>query len=278
MLAACWVAPTIADPIRFAPLPLEDPKIVREQFQGFADFLTEVTGRRAQMVNVVDYSEILARFRRGEIDLAYLGPLPYVILSRDFAAAEPLGCFRDAGGQASYTCSLVAYGGAVPDVADLRGLKVGLTQPYSTCGYLAVSQMFEQAGASLEDEANAYAYAGSHSAAALGVVRGDYDLAGVKSAIAARYAHLDLAVVAESGHFPGFALVANTDRLDRATVDRLRAALLSLDPAGNAEDRARVSNWGQQLRLGAVPPEACDYGGVASALERVPWPLPGAGP
>jgi phosphonate transport system substrate-binding protein len=259
-------------------LPLEDRKIVREQFQGFADFLAEVSGRRVEMIEVGAYAEILDRFRRGEIDLAYLGPLPYVILRRDFVAAEPLVCFRDVEGNTSYTCSLVAYGDDGPGVGDLHDVEVGLTQPYSTCGYLAVSQMFDQAGASLDGDGNSYTYAGSHSAAALGVVRGDYDLAGVKSEIAARYAHLDLVVVAESRPFPGFALVANTETLDMETLERLRGGLLALDTTGDADDRARVSGWGAQLRHGMAQPDACDYDSVAEALDRVPWPLPGEPP
>lgn len=282
VLLTCCVSPAFAEALRFAPLPLEDRKIIHEQFRGFADFLGEASGRRVELLDVGDYAEILAGLQRGEVDLAFLGPLPYAILRRDYADVAPLVCFRDVSGETSYTCSLVAYGdsGLSPDgLPDgLRGVRVGLTQPYSTCGYLGVSQMFDQAGVSLDGDGNRFVYAGSHSAAALGVVRGDYDVAGVKSEIAVRYAHLDLVVLAESRPFPGFTLVVNTATLPAETVDRLRAALLGLDPAGNADDRARVGSWGGPLRHGMVAPEACGYDGVVELLERMPWPIPGAEP
>lgn len=278
MVLACFALPVPAEPLRFAPLPLEDRKVIHEQFQGLVSYLGEAAGRAVQVVYLNDYSEILARFRQQEIDLAYLGPLPYVILRRDFPEAEPLVCFRDVSGAASYTCSLVAYGGSGLTTEDLEGRHVGLTQPYSTCGYLAVSEMLATAGSSLEGDGNSYEYAGSHSAAALGVVQGRYDLAGVKTAIARRYGHLDLQVLSTSRSFPGFTLVANTRTVEPTTIERLRAALLALDPSADAAVRSRVASWGDHLRQGTVPPEVCDYAGVEDAIDRVPWPIPGARP
>jgi len=270
--------PLRAESLRFAPLPLEDRKVIHEQFQGLASYLGEAVGLEVEMVYLNDYSEILARFRQQEIDLAYLGPLPYAILRRDFADAEPLVCFRDVTGAASYTCSLVAYGGSGLTTDDLQGKHIGLTQPYSTCGYLAVSEMLAEAGSSLEADANSYEYAGSHSSAALGVVQGRYDLAGVKTAIAQRYEHLDLQILSTSRAFPGFTLVANTRTVTAPIIGRLRKALLELDPRTDEQAGLLVASWGIHLRQGAVPPESCDYGGIEEAMGRVPWPIPGARP
>lgn len=276
-LLAATAAPCTPSAIRFAPLPLEDRKIIHEQFQGLVEYLAEHTGVPVEVVHVGDYAEILERFQASEIDLAYLGPLPYVLLERSFPPAEPLACFRDESGSATYTCSLITTGESGLTLPEIKGMHIGLTQPFSTCGYLAVSQMLGEAGLALERNGNSFAYAGSHSEAALGVARGEYDLAGLKTAIAARYQHLDLHVIARSRPFPGFTLVANTESLDSDTLGRLQQALLALDPENDPADRARVRRWGRHLREGTVPASACDYDGVADLLEEIPWPIPGAG-
>jgi len=264
--------------IRFAPLPEEDTKIVHEQFQGLADYLQEETGLSIRWVRLRDYADIVEQFRAGDIDLAYLGPLPYVILARDHAPTRPLCCFRDADGAAAYTCSLVVYGGSGLTLDRLKGVRFGLTQPYSTCGYLAASRMLATVGLSLTGDGNSFRYAGSHSEAALGVVQGRYDVAGIKTAIAGRYQHMDLDVIATSPAYPGFNLVANAATLDAATIERLQTALLRLDPKARPGLAERMKGWGNPVRHGTVPPNECDYSGVAGDLADLPWPIPAGRP
>jgi phosphonate transport system substrate-binding protein len=273
---ATQAGPESAAAIRFAPLPLEDKKIIREQFKGLVDYLSSETGLPIEWVHLTDYGDILEQFRQNKIDLAYLGPLPYVILKQGFHAAQSLGCFRDISGEASYTCSLVTNGDAGLNLESLKGVHFGLTQPYSTCGYLAVTSMLRKAGLTLEQNENSFRYAGSHSKAALGVVRGEFDVAGVKTAIALRYQHLDLVRIAESHHYPGFALVANLNTLDQTKLESLGKALLALQPMANPDDQQRVSGWGKHLRKGTVPASHCNYESVAEALRHIPWPIPGA--
>ncbi|MCG8428522.1 MAG: PhnD/SsuA/transferrin family substrate-binding protein [Chromatiales bacterium] len=261
--------------LRFAPLPLEDKKIIHEQFQGLAGFLSGKTGHKLKMVFFRDYAKIIEAFSRDEIDLAYLGPLPYVVLKKQFEAQEPVVCFRDTHGETSYTCSLVVFEDSGLELNSLQRVHIGLTQPYSTCGYMAVSQMLEQANLSIDGDGNSFSYAGSHSKAALGVVRGEYDVAGVKTAISKRYSHMGLKTIAKSTRFPGFALIANTNTVKPEEIAAIQRALLTLAPQASEKDRKLVSRWGKQFRNGAVTPDNCNYKDVTDALTRIPWPIPG---
>lgn len=274
MLTAFSIA-TPARELRFAPLPLEDKKIIHEQFQGLAGYLSEQTGHHLRMVFHNDYARIIDAFADNKIDLAYLGPLPYVVLQKKFKEQEPVVCFRDTKGQASYTCSLVVFEDSGLQRDTLKGVRIGLTQPYSTCGYLAVSQMLGKEGLSIDGDGNSFEYAGSHSKAALGVVRGEYDVAGVKTAISKRYLHMGLKAVAESTRFPGFALIANSNTMTQEEIAAIRQAMLALDPQHSEADRERVSRWGKQFRNGAVTPDNCNYKDVSDALTGIPWPIPG---
>ncbi|MET0051139.1 MAG: PhnD/SsuA/transferrin family substrate-binding protein [Candidatus Thiodiazotropha sp.] len=263
--------------LRFAPLPLENKNVIHEQYQGLVSYLSKKSGYRLKMRFYKDYAKIIEAFSNDQIDIAYLGPLPYVILKKQFSAQEPIVCFRDTQGEASYTCSLVVFGDSGLTLDKLKGVQIGLTQPYSTCGYLAVSQMLDEAGLSIENDDNTAHYAGSHSQAALGGIRGEYDVAGIKTAISKRYAHLGLQTIAESQPYPGFALIANTNTMSREEITTLRNILLDLDPAHSISDRELTERWGSQFRNGAVTPEHCNYETVFDALNRLPWPIPGTG-
>jgi len=262
--------------IRFAPLPMEDERIVHEQFDDLARSLEEATGLTLRWVFHRDNLEIIERFKAGEIDLAYLGPLPHVVLARDFPAAQSIGCFRDEDGTAGYTCSLMVNGDSDLTLDRLQGVRIGLTQPYSTCGYLAVSHLLGSVGLTLDGDGNTYRYTGSHSNAALALARGEFDVVGVKTTIGKRYQHLDLKFIATSPPYPGFALIANTATLAPDTVAALRAAVLALDPVRSPALAKRMEGWVDHLRYGVAPPGACDYRPVAAALDRLPWSIPGS--
>ncbi|OOZ35641.1 hypothetical protein BOW51_11040 [Solemya velesiana gill symbiont] len=88
------------------------------------------------------------------------------------------------------------------------------------------------------------------------MARGKYDVAGVKTAIANRYQHLDLKSIAVSRRYPGFALVANKNTLKGDVYDAIQKALLALDPATNEELKTRMKDWGRHIRNGAAPPNS----------------------
>lgn len=275
-LLLLWAQPGApsAGVVRFAPIPMEDRGIVREQFHGLVDYLEENTGLQLRWVQLGDNQAVVEAFRAGAVDLAYLGPLPHLRVHEQPSSARTLGCVRDEDGQAGYTCALVVRGddGLTPD--RLRGLHFGLTGPASTCGYLGVSRMLGSAGTGLHEHGNRFSYAGNHTAAILGLARGDFDAVGVKTTIARRYAHLNLDIVATSETYPGFTLVANAATLEPQTLSALAAAVAALDPRQSPALAARMSQWPAQLRHGVLPPEACDHTPVRRALDALPGPIP----
>ena len=93
--------------IRFAPLPMENRESIVLQFRPMVEFLQKKLGVTIEMNFSDDYGQILEKFMTGSIDLAYLGPLPYVELRAKYPQAEPLVHFNEANGQPAYTCALV---------------------------------------------------------------------------------------------------------------------------------------------------------------------------
>ena len=245
--------PASGETLYFAPLPMEQPEEVIKQVKPLLSYLEQRLGISIEIHYSTSYAEILERFRTGQIDLAYLGPLPYVSLRDSFPQAEPLVHFLEANGEASYSCALVSNG--PPLQKPLHQRRFALTQPLSTCGYLAVDALLRKQGARLDQQR--FRYLDKHDEVALAVARGDYDYGGAKTAIARNYAHLGLVVLAETPPLPGFALIANGRRLSGERMQALRKALTGLAP--QQRDRTLMADWGRQFRYGAVPAADGDY-------------------
>ncbi len=251
--------PAAAGTLTFAPLPMETPMTVASQWKPLLNYLELTLGVTID----IDYSqsndEIIDKFRAGKLDLAYLGPLPYVTLKKTFAAANPVVVFHEKDGQPTYTCALITLAGSPLDLKGMTGRTIALTQPLSTCGYFATGGLLQHLGSSLES--NRYRYLGQHDEVALAVVRGEFDAGGLKTAIAHKYAHLGVAVKAESDPLPGLALVANGNRLPHERIEQLRKALLAASP-----DLRR--QWGDNIRHGVSAAKDGDYDG----MRKLPMP------
>ncbi|PID39435.1 MAG: ABC transporter substrate-binding protein [Proteobacteria bacterium] len=270
---AIWTAAfnAHAETLRFAPLPMQNRETVVKQFRPMTSFLEKKLSTTIVYEYSDGYADLLEKFLQKKIDLAYLGPLPYVELRRSYEQAEPLVRFKEKSGNTTYTCSLVTFPDAFfdPYVAEHR--KIALTQPLSTCGYLSVSGLLRERGSSLED--NAYRYVGKHDAVALSVLQGQFDAGGLKTAIAGEYTHLGLQMVAETPPLPAFALVGNTATLKADQMARIRRLLTDLDPAG--KDKAMLASWGKNIRYGAVMASDDDYRSVRTLLRDTKIPKKG---
>ena len=92
----------------FAPLPMEAPEVVVGQWKPLLNYLEHKLGISLR----IDYSqrndEVVEKFRAGTLDLAYLGPLPYVVLKEAFPAALPvvkLGSSQKTENKARLACA-----------------------------------------------------------------------------------------------------------------------------------------------------------------------------
>ncbi len=242
------VTATHQQALHFAPLPMENREIVYKQFEPLRVYLERITGQKVFFRYFDNYSSLLEDFINGGIDIAYLGPLPYVELRDNYPKVEPLVTFLNTSGKNGYTCSLVSLPENQINLSNITDKNIALTQPLSTCGYLSVNELLKKHGSSLE--ANNYSYLERHDEVALAVIRAEFDIGGVKTAIARQYEHLGLQIVEETEILPGFTLVSNKNTIDARLAARIRNAFTALKP--NGKDKEMLSNWGQQIANGAA--------------------------
>ncbi len=255
--------------IRFAPLPMVKSEIILKQNQPALDYLEKATGYTFKMVYYADYATLLEKIKDGEVDVAFLGPLPYVTLQQMGAHAQPIVRFVNKKGEDKYTCSLFVRQDSGLKASDLHDKRIALTQRLSTCGYLSMENLLRSAGSSLEK--NRYKYMGTHSNSVLAVVMGDADAGGAKTSIVKGYRHLQLHRLLETGPLPGFLWVA-TSALPKPVVTAIRDAMLRLHPLDNAADARTTHTWWKSIRYGTVPARDQDYDVVRDMLKHVTIP------
>ncbi len=226
----------------FAPLPALGQESIFKTFAPMVHYLEKTLHVSIHFHFTDSYEALLEDIKSGVVDIAYLGPLPYVKLKESFSFAQPLVFFNEADGKPHYRCVLVAWGDAFEPLSRLNPYhSFALTDPLSTCGYLAVSGVLRDAGYALEEQP--FSYLGKHDAVALSVVKGRFDYGGVKEDVARTYAHLGLSVVAQTEFIPSFALVANTQKLSSTLQKEMTEALLNAPPS-------EFHTWGKEIRAG----------------------------
>ncbi|MEN8141154.1 MAG: PhnD/SsuA/transferrin family substrate-binding protein [Thermodesulfobacteriota bacterium] len=263
-----------AGQLTFAPLPMEQKEKVLRQIAPMLRFVEQDLGSTITISYHSDYATILSDFQTGKIDLAFLGPLPYVELRQAYPEAEPVVRFLNGQGKDTYTCSIIT--GIESGLATLQPLKdkgIGLTQPHSTCGYLATAHLLEQAGLSIKQ--SKFRYTGSHQEVALTVIRGEFAGGGIKTSIGKKYAHLGLRFLAESKPLPGFLLVANGKTMSVSDIEKIRNSLLTLKPLTNEKHRVLTRGWGKNVRNGATTVIDSDYDVIREWLQGITIPSQG---
>ena len=265
------VSSVSAETLRFAPLPMENVETVLKKFQPLTQYLTEQLALEIEYVYVDSYSDLLDKFQKSEIDLAYLGPLPYVELRQSFPEAVPLLFFKESALTATYTCAFATFPDNHFNVQSGSYQNIALTQPLSTCGYLSVNGLMQKFSNSLEK--NHYRYLGTHDAVALSIIRGEFAAGGLKTAVAKKYKHMGLFILTETPPLPAFALIANTQTMSPKTRSAIASTLLRLnsDNAGLAKEK-QTSNI---IGYGVIEAEDADYQAVRDLLGSITIPQQG---
>ena len=227
----------------FAPLPTQSKETVVEMFTPMVRYLEKHLHVSIEYRFSSSYAQMLASMEAGEIDIAYLGPLPYVEIHAKHPSYLPLLFFNESNQKPFYTCAIVAWD-ASKSLSKLTPKdRFALTDPLSTCGYFSVEGLLKNVQQSLTNQP--FTYIGKHDTVALEVVKGNFEFGGLKSDIARQYGHLGLEIVAETALFPSFALIADTKKLSKEHTDAIVKALIEV------EEKERLQ-WHKSIRYGVT--------------------------
>jgi len=237
-----------AGELRIALIPQENPEKLLRDLQPVARHLSSRLGVKVTPFVVLDYAAVVEALRANRADLAFMGPLQYVLAHQQAGATAILG--EKYRGKATYHAKIfVRRNSGIKSLAELRGKTMAFVDPISSSGYMYPLALFRSAGLiSKEQKPEGFFrriyFAGGDEQAIRAVHNGFADAAGVGefSHLLLRPEERDSVVsIAQSEPIPSHPIVARRG-LDPALLARVKTQLLGLEKGENRKYLQALNN------------------------------------
>lgn len=167
--------------LKVALLPDENASELIKRNQPLKEYLEKQLGRKVELVVTTDYSSMIEAMRFGRLDLAYFGPLSYV-LAKTKSDIEPFAALVT-DGKPTYRSVLIANAGAgIESYKDIKGKQVAYGDKASTSSHLIPKTVLAKHGLLQERDYSAH-FVGTHDAVAVNVANGNADAGGLSEKI-----------------------------------------------------------------------------------------------
>jgi len=228
-----------ADPdpetLKVALLPDENASTVIKNNQGLKDYLEAQLGKKVELIVTTDYSSMIEAMRHGRLDLAYFGPLSYV-LARQKSEIEPFAALKVKGSTTYQSVVIANISSGVKTIGDIKGKNMAYGDKVSTSSHLIPKSVLAEQGLDAGRDYQEH-FVGSHDAVALAVQNGHAQAGGLsrpifESLVERKMVSLDKVKVLEySKPFPQYPWTLRSN-LRPELKDKIRNAFLNLkDPA-----------------------------------------------
>jgi phosphonate transport system substrate-binding protein len=206
-----------ADPatLKVALLPDENASTVIKNNQPLKKCLEEKLHKKIELVVTTDYSSMIEAMRHGRIDVAYFGPLSYV-LAKSKSEIEPFAALERKG-STTYQGVIVANAAAgIKSLKDIKGKNMAFGDPASTSSHLIPKSLLAAQGLQAKKDYKEH-FVGAHDAVALTVQTGKADAGGLSKTIFESLVERGIIkpdkvkVVAESKPFPEYPWVLRSN-------------------------------------------------------------------
>ena len=221
--------------LKVALLPDENASELIKRNQPLKDYLEKELGKKVDLVVTTDYSSMIEAMRFGRIDIAYFGPLSYV-LAKGKADIEPFAAMVS-DGKPTYRSVVIANANAnVNSLSDIKGKKVAFGDRASTSSHLIPKTLMAEAGV-VNDRDYQQHFVGSHDAVAVNVANCNAEVGGLSEVIWKTLLERKLVdagkvkVIAYSKEYPQYPWTMRSD-LKPELKDKIRTTFVNLkDPA-----------------------------------------------
>lgn len=179
VLAVCATAQVHARDLVVGLLPAENNEEMVKRFEPMRAYLEKKLGERVKVFTATDYTGVIEAMRKKRVDVAWFGPLSYLLAEQEAGAEAFAVGIRAGTNSPTYKSIMVTRcGSGIRTLKDLKGKSVAFVDPASTSGGLVPTYMVKQAtGMMPQAYFGKFTYAGSHDAAELAVKNGTVDAA-----------------------------------------------------------------------------------------------------
>lgn len=238
LAAVCSIGHASSNPdpetLKVALLPDENASTVIKNNKPLEIYLEKELGKKIELVVTTDYSSMIEAMRHGRIDMAYFGPLSYV-LAKQKSDIEPFAAMKQKG-STTYQSVLIANTGAgIAKISDIVNKNVAYGDKASTSSHLIPKSILAENGLKAGENYREH-FAGSHDAVAMAVQNGHAQAGGLSKPIFESLVQRGLVdpnkvkVLAESKPYPQYPWTMRSN-LKPELMEKIRAAFLNLkDP------------------------------------------------
>lgn len=213
----------------FSTYPFANPTVIYQTLLPLADYLGTQTGTTITVRIASSYSEHIKTVGSGSVDLAFVGPAPYVRIKDKFGGIELLARFRMRDDISDKMVIVCRQDAPLRTISDLAGLSFAFGDHQSYGSHYLPRWVLDHSGVPLNRLAM-YAFVKSHDNVVLSVLHGDFAAGGARLDVFRKYEDRPLRVLAGPYLTPPHAIIARAG-LQQELKDTLRQALLSLsDP------------------------------------------------
>lgn len=219
--------------LRIATIPAEDAQKTRDEYKPIAEYLEKKLGVKTEIFVATDYTGVIEAMRAGKVDLAYYGPLSYV-LAAEKANAEAFAKEYRQGSGSMYEGYIITHpDSGIEKISDLKGKTFAFVDPVSTGGYIIPRLAMVKNGINPEKDLASVIYAGGHDATAMAVKNKKVDAAAIvkhmydKMVKEGLISDKDVKIIYVSDPFPGSAWAWRKDLPEGLKV-KIKDAMLNI--------------------------------------------------
>ena len=198
--------------LRVALLPDENASTIIQNALPLKKYLEEALRKDIELIVTTDYSSMIEAMRFGRIEVAYFGPLSYVLAKSKAPGIEPFAVGVSKGSATYKSVIVTRLDGPVKSLADIKGKMMGYGDFASTSSHLIPRALLARQGL-FGDTDYKYVLLGAHDAVARAVQSGQVQAGGLsqeifKSLVAKGSIDGDRVIVlAESDPIPNYPMV-----------------------------------------------------------------------
>ena len=153
--------------IDVAVIPALSPKEQEKQLESLAEYLEKSLGYPIYFQVTPSYEQAVELLVQEKVEVAYLGPLTYVLAQQQNPQVEPIVApIEKSTGRPSYTSVIIARKAAgIDSLSDLKGKRFAFVSRSSTSGYLVPMAHFQKIGLRPDQDFATVKYSGNHDKA-----------------------------------------------------------------------------------------------------------------
>lgn len=165
-----------------ALLPDENANTIIKNNKALQDYLEQRLNKKIQLIVTTDYSSMIEAMRRGRIELAYFGPLSYV-LAKSKAEIEAFAALSKNGSTTYKSVVIANIASGINSVEDIKGKTMAYGDPASTSSHLIPKSILASYGLKVDNKDYKEVFLGAHDSVAINVQTGNAQAGGLSHPI-----------------------------------------------------------------------------------------------